>query len=320
MKRIGRRFLAVFTVGCTASVAAGIAAMSGSNRVFGVCLAIAMGAVIGAITLLRIEVPRQVIKAFDEQGARVDALPKSDDVATLGLDGLAGTHFEQISRALIKDAVEESEQRIAKLAVRSVAEMSALMQMLDWYRPSVVMHADDKGVQPSAVASVVELIQNARPRRTLVIDGGSAVLWWGRAVAEYGGEVAHVVASDERQRRQSEVERHGLTSTLSVESVPEVVPDAPHAFLPWYDLSVLDQEECDLIIVGLPEPERALVPVLSLIVSRLGRDGMLALLSPRGHDSVRAAWEADPLVTLDMNLSSDRVGVFRRQIPIRAGT
>lgn len=311
MRRLGRKYLAILAAGAGGAALAVLGALARIDVLTVLGFALALVCVLIALGWQRLDLVRSRATSV-ESVARLS----SDPAASAGIADQVRTQQRIIeeTRLIGENTREAIEVRLAAHMRAVAAQQTATIQLFQQHTPPTAVPPAEH-VEPAQVLALLDVLRSRRPARVLLIGLGSTVAWTGPVVAEHGGTIVAVepertphVEDPEGSRDaasgkspaeavQALVRAQGLTTTVEVHSAGLAVPDAPHAILPWFDLSGLGLDaRFDLVVVAVPSGpgNRAALPALPILAAALRKDGAVAVLEPGPTRPVSHAWKAAP--------------------------
>lgn len=170
-------------------------------------------------------------------------------------------------------------------AMRSVtreeaANLEAMLQVLPAVRPRALLPSTGGfAISARALAHLVDLVTENRPRTVLELGSGTSTVWLGYLLAEWGGRLISLDHDDYfGHRTQLELARHSLDGVGEVRIAP-LTGDGGE--VPWYETGCLDDvTDVDLLFVSGPPASVApsvRAPALPRLLPRLA-PGALVLL------------------------------------------
>lgn len=302
MRRLGRKYLLVLAAGAAGGASAVVAAAVDLQVLSVAGLALALVCVLAALAWLRLDLlrlrslglakPASTPSSGQHDSTRLADQVRQQRLAAEQVDEAAGRTLAAVTEAL---------QRHGQDTYRQSA---ALLQLVHRYPSRPTVRLEDTALTPVQLLDLVDLVHRLGPHRALSVDLGSGTIWLGHALAELGSSLSVVAAADSPATDDLErvLAEHGLRSTAHVHRTASVVPDTPHAYLAWHDLSVVEARPgFDLAVVGVPDETsaRAALPVLPLVQQRLVRQGMVVVAETPPDRPVGRAWAAASGWSLD---------------------
>lgn len=298
---LGRKFIVVLGAGVFCSAVSALAAILEWWSLALVALALAVVPVLAALALLR----RDLIRL--RSGGPVPA-PANAAVTVAAADPAArearlAQQLEASVDRVANAALAESRRTVAEFAGAISNQVSALLWLHAQHAPPAAPPLDLPGMMPQQFAGLLRALSDRKAQRVLVIGAGESGLWVAHSVAQGGGHTDLVTASDqESERLQSAWARIQASSaeakvpgSAAVHLAPVAIPKAPHAYLDWYDLTVLPEaRDYDHVIVAARDTQalRPALPALPLFERLLADDGVVVTIECSELRPLAMAWAA----------------------------
>ncbi len=175
------------------------------------------------------------------------------------------------------------------------ANAAATSALHDTY-PDLVHHLFGQTcVQPAQLASALEVAKGHDAARVLTVDVGVAALFFAQTIDQDEGGLWALEGPGAAGALSSALQGHDLAAVLHELPLASVIPAAPHAYLPWHDLTPLSAEApFDLVVIAVADDAaaQAAMPVLPVLEPLLSTTGVLVTITRSGVRDIAHAWSA----------------------------
>ncbi|MDT0202069.1 hypothetical protein [Nocardioides sp. AE5] len=277
MRELGRKYLVVTGAGGAAAAVTALAAILQWWSVALAALSVAIVCTLGALALIRTDIGRM--------RSTLGRVPATSGTVTARHSAAGEVQLARRVAAEVQAALGATTTGSPRDDTTGTDQVAALLWIHTHHPAPTAPPLVLPGIMPAQFAAVLRLVKEQRPARVLAIDPGPAGAWLANAVA---GETTLVMDA---------AAPYTSIDGARVVPVPRALPDVPHAWLEWYDLSDLAHSgPFDLIVVGVPDTSSAQAtrPVLPLLDALLTPGGILTALEADPARPVTRAWAATP--------------------------
>lgn len=231
------------------------------------------------------------------------------------------TENKSLESTELHSLVAKINRHVTSTVRDSTRQVESLVQLLPRFSETKLPMPSTGGfaIDSQALAHLVALVEEHRPRKILELGSGTSTIWLGYLCRSIGAQLVTLDHLGEYLTlTRSAVDRHHLTDRVDTRFAPLEEVEVDGDPYDWYSLGALDDlTDIDMVVVDGPPASTgsmARYPALPMILERLSDEVTVILDDAQREDEAETVqrWQAALPDFIRVEVGTSRLAVLRR--------